>query len=215
MFCPRCGAEHRPSQRFCAKCGAALGVAEDPQSVSAAFAAQSVPAMPAATAVTQPPAATPEGSLAGTQPTTTVPQPSPTLTGAIPEGGFTIEDIVAWLQSDGYTTKVVPDGDGESHVVTNTQNSPCNIFPNDFKGGRYASLGLGTGFAAHGKFDISHINEWNSNNRWCRAYYDSVNDPWLVMDIDLWPGGTYESLRDQFGAWNNTLGRFIEKYGLK
>jgi hypothetical protein len=194
MFCPRCGAQHPPSQRFCAKCGAALGVAEDPQSVSAALAAQSVPAMPAATAVTQPPAI---------------------LTGAIPDGGFTIEDIVAWLQSDGYTTKVVPDGDGESHVVTNTQNSPCNIFPNDFKGGRYASLGLGTGFAAHGKFDISHINEWNSNNRWCRAYYDSVNDPWLVMDIDLWPGGTYESLRDQFGAWNNTLGRFIEKYGLR
>jgi Putative bacterial sensory transduction regulator/zinc-ribbon domain len=205
MFCPRCGAEHPPSQRFCAKCGAAFGAAEDPQSVSPAVAAQSAPPVPA---VTQSPAATAE-------PLPAAPRPLPTLTGAIPEGGFTIEDIVAWLQSDGYTTKVVPDGDGESHVVTNTQNSPCNIFPNDFKGGRYASLGLGTGFAAHGKFDISHINEWNSNNRWCRAYYDSVNDPWLVMDIDLWPGGTYESLRDQFGAWNNTLGRFIEKYGLR
>jgi hypothetical protein len=35
------------------------------------------------------------------------------------------------------------------------------------------------------------------------------------MDIDLWPGGTYESLRDQFGAWNNTLARFINKYSLK
>jgi hypothetical protein len=145
--------------------------------------------------------------------------PAPTTPPAsmhpIPEGGFTIEDIVAWLQSEGYSAKVVPDGDGESHIVTNTQGSPCNIFPNDFKDGRYASFGLATGYATNGKFDISRINEWNTNNRWTRAYYDSVNDPWLVMDIDLWPGGTYESLRDQFAAYNNTLARFITKYDLK
>ena len=110
---------------------------------------------------------------------------------------------------------MVPDGDGESHIVTNTQGSPCNVFPNDLANGRYGSIGLATGFATNGKFDISQMNQWNTNNRWTRAYYDSVNDPWLVMDIDLWPGGTYESLRDQFGAWNNTLARFITKFDLK
>jgi Putative bacterial sensory transduction regulator/zinc-ribbon domain len=209
MFCPRCGTEARPDQRFCAKCGAAFGTPEGAQGAAATVSSQAAPEAPAAAVVTDPPAA-------AEQPSPAVTQQAPTLlTGAIPEGGFTMEDIVAWLQSEGYPAKLAPDGDGESHVVTNTQNSPCNIFPNDLKGGRYASLGLGTGFAANGKFDISHINEWNSNNRWCRAYYDDVNDPWLVMDIDLWPGGTYESLRDQFGAWNNTLARFIEKYGLK
>jgi hypothetical protein len=144
-----------------------------------------------------------------------VPQPPSIVLHPIPEGGFTIEDLVAWLQSEGYSAKVVPDGDGESHVVTNTQGSPCNIFPNDLVNGRYGSIGLGTGFATNGKFDISHINDWNANNRWARAYYDNVNDPWLVMDVDLWPGGTFESLRDQFGAWNNTLARFIRKYDLK
>ena len=35
------------------------------------------------------------------------------------------------------------------------------------------------------------------------------------MDIDLWPGGTYESLNDQFATWNSTLGRFIAKYSLR
>lgn len=194
MFCPRCGAEHVPDQRFCAKCGTVLETTEKSQAVAVAVSE------PPAQAVTQPPSA---------------PQPPQGSLHAIPEGGFTIEDIVAWLRSEGYSAKVVPDGDGESHVVTSTQGSPCNIFPNDFKDGRYASFGLGSGFATNGKFDTSHINEWNSNNRWCRAYYDDTNDPWLVMDIDLWPGGTYESLRDQFGAWNNTLARFIDKYGLR
>lgn len=186
MSCPRCGAETLPSQGFCTKCGAALMAAQAPQSVS------SVPSGPTGQAV-----------------------PPSTALYPIPEGGFTIEDLVAWLQSEGYSAKVVPDGDGESHVVTNTQGSPCNIFPNDLVNGRYGSIGLGTGFATNGKFDISHINDWNANNRWARAYYDNVNDPWLVMDVDLWPGGTFESLRDQFGAWNNTLARFIRKYDLK
>ncbi len=177
----------------CPRCGA-------PSLPNQGFCTKCGAALPAAPAVPQP-QATPPTSTISIHP--------------IPEGGFTIEDIVAWLQSEGYSAKVVPDGDGESHIVTNTQGSPCNIFPNDFKDGRYGSFGLATGFATNGKFDISHINEWNTNNRWTRAYYDSVNDPWLVMDIDLWPGGTYESLRDQFGAYNNTLARFITKYSLK
>jgi hypothetical protein len=134
---------------------------------------------------------------------------------AIPDGGFTIADIVAWLQSAGYSAKVVTGNSGEPHVVSNTQGTPFNIFTGDCKGERCASLELAAGFSTSGKFDISLLNEWNSKNRWCRAYYDSVNDTWLEMDIDLWPGGTYESLDDQFAAWNTTLGRFIAKYSLR
>jgi len=202
MFCPRCGTGTQPNQVFCANCGAALITAENPESVAAAAAGSTPQAVP------QPPQALP-------QPPPAPLQPSPTLMHAIPDGGFTIEDLVAWLQSEGYSAKVVTGNDGERHIVSNTQGSPCNIFLHDCKGERAASLGLATGYATNGKFDISQMNEWNSNNRWCRAYYDSINDPWLVMDIDLWPGGTYESLRDQFGAWNNTLARFINKYSLK
>jgi hypothetical protein len=33
------------------------------------------------------------------------------------------------------------------------------------------------------------------------------------MDIALWPGGTYESLNNQFAAWNDKLGRFIRFLG--
>lgn len=214
MFCPRCGAEHSPNQAFCAKCGAALVAAEKPQSVSIAASA------PAAPAVTEPPPA-PQPATEPPPPTappapqsSAAPQPS-TLMHPIPDGGFTIEDIVAWLQSEGYSAKVVIESDGDRHIVSNTQGSPCNVFLHDRKGDRGASIGIATGFTTNGKFDISQMNDWNSNNRWCRAYYDSVNDPWLVMDIDLWPGGTYESLRDQFGAWNNTLDRFIRKYDLR
>jgi hypothetical protein len=129
----------------------------------------------------------------------------------IPDGGLTIEEVVAWLESAGYSAKVVTGTSGKPHVETGTQGTPVAIML-DLKGGRSAFLNFVSGFSANGKFDIAQINAWNYDNRWCTAYYDDVNDPWLGMAINLWPGGTYESLNDQFDTWNRTLGRFIAKY---
>jgi hypothetical protein len=144
-----------------------------------------------------------------------VPLPPPALTNPIPDGGLTIEDLVAWLQSAGYSARVVTAESGNRHIVSNTMGTPFNVFVGDCKGERCASMNFAAGFSTGGKFDVSQINDWNSNNRWCRAYYDNVNDPWLEMDINLSPGGTYESLNDQFKSFNGRLARFIDKYSLK
>lgn len=128
----------------------------------------------------------------------------------IPDGGLTPEEVVAWLESAGYSAKIVIGKSGKPHVETSTQGTPVSIMA-DGKGGRTAYLSLVAGFATDGKFDIAQINAWNYDNRWCTAYYDDVKDPWLGMAIDLWPGGTYESLSDRFATWDRTLGRFIAK----
>lgn len=191
MLCPRCGTESLAAQKFCTICGAALGTAENLPLVAVAATTPAV-APPTAPAV-----------------------PAPAPTHAIPDGGLTIEEIVAWLQSAGYVAKVVTAENGKRHIVSNTQGTPFNVFMGDCKGERCASIELAAGFSTGGKFDFTQLNDWNNNNRWCRSYYDDVKDPWLEMDIDLSPGGTYESLNDQFAAWNNTLGRFIHQYSLK
>jgi hypothetical protein len=134
---------------------------------------------------------------------------------AIPDGGLTIEELTRWLESEGYSVNLVTGESGRPHIVTKSQGSPLNIFQGDCKGERCASLELATGFSTSGKFDISQINAWNYDNRWCRAYYYDVNDPWLRMNIDLSPGGTYEALSERLGIWNRTLGRFIAQYSLK
>lgn len=193
MSCPRCGAETLPSQGFCTKCGAALGTAENTQGAA-------------------PPAAGPAAPVAKATPA--VPEPPPASIRPIPDGGLTVEEVAAWLEGEGYTAKIVTGESGKRHIVTNSQGSPLNIFLGDCKDERCASLELAAGFSTGGKFDISHINSWNYDNRWCRAYYDEVKDPWLRMNIDLSPGGTYEALNDRFATWNRTFGRFIDKYGL-
>ena len=149
MSCPRCGAETLPGQGFCTKCGAALGTAEDAQGTAAAVPASTVPSVP-------PPVAA----------------PSPISIRPIPDGGFTIEEMSAWLESEGYGVKFVTGESGRRHIETNSQGFPLNIFFGDCKGERCTSLELATGFSTGGKFDVSQINGWNYDNRWCRAYYD-------------------------------------------
>jgi hypothetical protein len=151
-------------------------------------------------------AAAPEPTAAAAPPTA-LPRP-------IPDGGLTVEEVAAWLEDEGYAVKFVIGESGKRHIETSTQGSPLNIFLGDCKDERCASLGLAAGFSTHGKFDVSQINGWNYDNRWCRAYYDGDNDPWLRMNISLSPGGTYEALNDRFDTWNRTFARFIERFGL-
>jgi hypothetical protein len=133
----------------------------------------------------------------------------------IPDGGLTLEEIAAWLQGGGYSAKIVTAQDGKRHILSNTLGVPFDIFTPGCTAGRCASITLVIAFATKGKFDVSQLNEWNSDVPWCKAYYDTVNDPCLDMDISLSPGGTYESLNDLFATWNTVLGRFIAKYSLR
>ena len=186
MPCPRCGAESGPEQKFCKSCGAAFETAESAESAASNVAPPAAQAMP---------------EQAPLRP--------------IPDGGLTMEEVVAWLEGAGYSAKVtIGTNSGRPHIDTNVQDTPVTVM-SDPKGGRCDYLNFVAGFSANGKFDIAQINAWNYDNRWCTAYYDDVNDPWLGMCIALSPGGTYESLNDQFNTWNRTLGRFIAAYNLR
>jgi Putative bacterial sensory transduction regulator/zinc-ribbon domain len=212
MFCPRCGAEAQPNHTFCAKCGTALPRAEREQAAAAATVAQDMPTVQDGP---QAPDVAAQAPQAAPQVPPALAQASLSPMRAIPDGGLTIEEMAAWLEGEGYAVKFVTGESGKRHIETNSQGSPINIFFGDCKGERCAALEFAAGFSTHGKFDVSQINGWNYDNRWCRAYYDSEKDPWLKMNIDLWPGGTYEALSDRFEIWNRTLGKFVERFGLR
>jgi Putative bacterial sensory transduction regulator len=207
MFCPRCGCgtEAGPDQRFCAKCGAALGAVEGAQNAVAAVVAPALPEATAAVVVLQP----------AQEPAQVLPLAAPTLMHPIPDGGLTLEEVVTWLQSGGYVAKVVTADGGKRHIESWSGGTLFNIFMPGCPSGRCASLELVFAFSSKGKFDVSRLNEWNSDVPWGKAYYDTVNDPCLDMDIALSPGGTFESLNDQFGTWNNVLSTFVTKYSLR
>src|SRR5208282_5567130 len=112
----------------------------------------------------------------------------------IPVAGLSIQDVVTWLQGIGYTTEIVADKDGSSHIRSNYNGVKVGVYMFDCKNAVCGSLQFSAGWATHGKFDISQMNSWNRDKRWCRGYYDAENDPWVEKDVDLTPGGSYELL---------------------
>jgi len=141
--------------------------------------------------------------------------PTIALAEDIPAGGLTMAEVVTWLQSQNYTTQIVPDTDGTKHVRIFYKGLKLGIYTYDCSGDRCGSLQLSAGWAMHGRFDVSRMNEWNRNKRWCRGYFDRVNDPWVEEDVDLTPGGTYELLNDSFATFRHCVDDFTSMYGLK
>ena len=126
----------------------------------------------------------------------------------LPAGGMTINDLVGWLQGQGYKAEVQTAKDGTKNIYSAAEGSNFHIYQYDCKNGRCGSLQFSVGFDTKGCFGPGPMNDWNRDNRWARAYVDKVNDPWLEYDVDLTPGGTFEMLNDEFTIWRDTLGRF-------
>jgi hypothetical protein len=125
----------------------------------------------------------------------------------IPASGVTYAEIAAWMQGAGFQAKVQGTGDGQN-ILSSSDGGPFHIYLYDCKAGRCGSLQFAEGFDTKGAFNATQMNDWNQHNRWGRAYIDKVNDPWLEMDVDLTPGGTYELLNDNFNTWRSTLSHF-------
>jgi hypothetical protein len=132
----------------------------------------------------------------------------------IPNAGLSIQDAAAWLKSIGYTTEMVPDKDGTSHIRSNYNGVKVGVYMFDCKNSICGSLQFSAGWSTNGKFDTSQINGWNRDKRWCRGYYDAENDPWVEKDVDLTPGGSYELLADEFQVFRKCVDNFKAMYSL-
>ena len=141
--------------------------------------------------------------------------PTLALAEDIPSGGLTMEEVVTWLQSQNYTTQIVPDTDGTKHLRIFYKGFKIGVYTFDCSSDRCGSLQFSAGWAMNGRFDVSRMNEWNRGKRWCRGYFDRENDPWVEEDVDLTPGGTYELLNDSFAIFRHCVDDFTSMYGLK
>jgi hypothetical protein len=131
----------------------------------------------------------------------------------IPAGGMTVGEIASWLQAEGYKAQVLTAKDGSQSVTSGANGYTFHIYALDCKAKRCASVQFSTGIDTKGALSAQRMNQWNHDNRWIRAYVDKVNDPWLELDVDLSPGGTYESLDDQFQIWRTQLAKFRDFIG--
>jgi hypothetical protein len=133
----------------------------------------------------------------------------------LPAGGMTIQDVASWLQGDGYQAKIVTAANGKQTISSSAGGTNFHVGFYDCKEARCGSMQFYAGFDTKGAFNPAKMNEWNSAHRWVRAYVDKTNDPWVEMDVDLSPGGTYEMLADEFATWRSILDTFKHFIGFK
>jgi hypothetical protein len=131
----------------------------------------------------------------------------------IPTGGMTADDVAAWLQAEGYQAKVVTEQNGSKTISSSSGGVGFHVGFYDCQGTRCGSFQFFAGFNTNGALNPVKMNEWNRSERWARAYVDNTNDPWVEMDIDLTPGGTYEMIDDEFATWRAVLARFKQFIG--
>ncbi len=127
----------------------------------------------------------------------------------LPDDGLSLSEVAEWLQEAGYRAQIMTKKDGSKDIVSAADGGEFHIRMYDCNNNtRCPSLHFYAGFSTNGAWNAEKINEWNRNNRWGQAYVDDSNDPFVDMDVDISPGGTYEMLNDAFATWRMTLRSF-------
>ena len=129
----------------------------------------------------------------------------------LPDSGMTAEEVTAWLLNAGYQAKIVTDQSGKITISSAADGIEFHVAFYDCHDRRCGSIQFFAGFDTKGALSPQKINQWNTTKRWARGYVDNTNDPWIEMDVDLSPGGTYEILKDEFATWQDTL-RVFKKF---
>jgi hypothetical protein len=128
----------------------------------------------------------------------------------IPTGGMTAQNVADWLHSKGYKAEIGKANNGRPKIASATQGINFYVHFYDCKEDRCASIQFVAGFSTSGSYTTEKANTWNTDNRWITASMDNEKDPWISMDVDLWPGGTYELLNDELQVWDDSVARFLK-----
>lgn len=125
--------------------------------------------------------------------------------------------VVRALQKAGYGAKLGTDKVGDPMITSGVSGTTFQIFfynCTDHKA--CATVQFHSGYDLKQSIGLERINEWNSSQRFGRAYLDKEDDPILEMDIDLDDGGVSQLLFiDNIEFWASVLGNFEKHIGYR
>jgi hypothetical protein len=131
----------------------------------------------------------------------------------IPEAGLTVEEVAAWLKSEGFDAKISKTDDGAPYVATAKAGINFDVDLYDCTDGRCRALQFVAGFDLKEPLPPAKANEWNAKKRYLRAYIDQNGDPTFAYDTNVGPGGTYEALQDDLNVFVQFLPQVLEHIG--
>ena len=124
--------------------------------------------------------------------------------------GFTIEDMIAFMQSIGLRAAR---GDDTGRVIhSSAAGWRFAVFLNRPNAeNHFANVQF---YASHNDrtFTVGEANDWNNNTRFANARYD--RDGYPVVEYDFFIKGVTEAyLTDVFNMWEILMARFMDSIG--
>jgi hypothetical protein len=117
--------------------------------------------------------------------------------------------LVAALKAKGYETELLTTGTAPS-IASSVGGLKFRIyFENCTAGKACTTVTFFTGFT---DLDSSpeKANEWNSKNRFARAYIDDEKDPVLAMDLDLdYKGIPRSNFNEYIDIWSTSTTKYL------
>jgi hypothetical protein len=119
------------------------------------------------------------------------------------------QSLVAALQAKGFQAELGTTG-GEPSISSGAGGVKFKIyFENCTAGKACTTVTFATGFT-----DIdstpARLNEWNSKNRFTRAFIDKENDPVLAMDLDLdHQGISRANFGEYLDIWSSAASKYL------
>jgi len=130
----------------------------------------------------------------------------------VPVGGMTAQDVAQWLQGAGYSATIKPDPTtpGDQIISSSINGVNYDVYMYQCTSGRCRSLQYAAGWPAGSLQNISaKVLQWDREKRYVRAYVSANGQNyWGEMDIDIYPGGTYEALDRSLSRWGAVIADF-------
>ena len=120
------------------------------------------------------------------------------------------QSVVKALQAKGYAAELGEAG-GDPSIKSGAGGVNFTIFfQNCTKGKNCTTITFATGFTDVDA-TLAKLNEWNSTNRFGRAYLDDENDPILRMDVDLDHDGlSRASFNEYIDIWASLAPNYLK-----
>jgi len=122
--------------------------------------------------------------------------------------------IAALIQAEGYKAALTEDSVGDPLIESAAQGVDFSVFFYECtQNADCGAIQFYAGFDLSEAYPIAQINQWNTENRYLRAYLDDEDDPRIEMDMKLRGGITDENFRAALDAWTSSLGGFLIHIG--
>jgi len=127
------------------------------------------------------------------------------------------QSLVTALQAGGYMAQLGTTKSGDPMITSAAGGTKFQIlFMNCTDHKACSTVEFYSGYHLDKPNSVDHINAFNQDKRFVRAYVDKENDPVVEMDVDLDKGGMSDALFiDNFEVWAAVLADYERHIGYR